>query len=163
MLGLHDRQKNIYNTRDITRGLENGKTISSQGKVGEFWTDWKREFYKVLEKSEFWLVFILYLLNSLNKILEMGKKQWESRGNLSVWKCGNHYKSAISNVQTPVGLIADWISLYASNPVAIAIFGIRQQNTNLYLPDWTTHSFKRKAFQYFSSKRVYFKQVVYSF
>ena len=36
----------------------------------------------------------LYFLNSLNKTLKkywnMERKYWESRGNLSVRKCGNH-------------------------------------------------------------------------
>ena len=82
---------------------KNGKTFSSQGKVREFWTDWKRQgiLPNILEKSGnfsqfLFLVFlwfflievyllnrILYLLNPLNetlkKILEMEKNTGKVR------------------------------------------------------------------------------------
>ena len=91
---------------------KNGKAFSSQGKVREFWWDWKSQgkSHKILEnwgnfRQMLFVIFqwqlnefVCFLLNLIKfsvkktiteKILENGEKYWKSQGILSVRKSGN--------------------------------------------------------------------------
>ena len=106
--------KNVQNqgSHSDWKTWENGKAFSSQGKVREFWWDWKSQgkSHKILEnwgnfRQMLFVIFqwqlnefVCYLVNlikfsvkkqSLKKILDNGKKYWKSQGILSVWKSGN--------------------------------------------------------------------------
>ena len=131
---VHGSHKN-WKTR------KNGKTFSSQGKVREFWTDWKSQgiLPKVLEKcgnftkntgkvkgilASFYFYFfsdflievyllnrLLYLVNSLNKTL---KKYWKME--TKYWTVGEICQS--ENVGTMRSEVYQKSAVFSQKPTS---------------------------------------------